>query len=372
MKQPKELGFYSRNKDEEYLVSDDTNLNYYYLPDAELDRKLDLSAGFQKFKDYYKDFEDRCSLRGLLETIESSERHKGKKINADIITFRGIARKLISCAFDSPAFNAVNLRIISFSGQLFIKEVPDAVGATTATSTPGTGHSNDQDLNAFTGYKFETLVTLSNPLQYTPREVIEKRTKRIVSHGDEYISVVRTGVGNCKLILGAEVDCVFDFKENGKDNLKHYAELKCTQQVMNISDTHKFERKLFRTWLQCFLVGIPRIIYGFKDDQYVLKTVEEFSTEEVPVLLKNNNPQMGSSCLEAIKWYGLLTEWLLKMIPRDEDPHAQVRAFKLIFENNHLRLSEIEENDDEYSGLVNEENLLTNGFREWRKSLKKQ
>lgn len=181
---------------------------------------------------------------------------------------------------------------------------------------------------------------------------------------------MRTGVGNCKLILGAEVDCIFDFKENGRDNLKHYAELKCTQQVTNISDTHKFERKLFRTWLQCFLVGIPRIIYGFKDDHYVLKTVEEFSTEEVPVLLKNNNPQVGSACLEAIKWYGLLTEWLLKMIPRDEDPHSQIRAFKLVFENNHLRLSEIEESDEEYSGLIDGEHILTNGFKEWRKSLK--
>lgn len=36
LKQPKEIGFYSRTKDEEYLISDDTNLNYYYLPDAEL------------------------------------------------------------------------------------------------------------------------------------------------------------------------------------------------------------------------------------------------------------------------------------------------------------------------------------------------
>lgn len=243
LKQPKEIGFYSRTKDEEYLISDDTNLNYYYLPDAELDRKLDLSSGFQKFKDYYKDFEDRCSLRGLLETIESSERHKGKKINADIITFRGIARKLISCAFDSPSFNTVDLRIVSFNGQLFIKEVPEAVNAAKASSATEAGRNINQDLNVFTGYKFETLATLSNPLQYTPREVIEKRTKRIVSHGDEYISVVRTGVGNCKLILGAEVDCIFDFKENGRDNLKHYAELKCTQQVTNISDTHKFERR---------------------------------------------------------------------------------------------------------------------------------
>ena len=159
LKQPKEIGFYSRTKDEEYLISDDTNLNYYYLPDAELDRKLDLSSGFQKFKDYYKDFEDRCSLRGLLETIESSERHKGKKINADIITFRGIARKLISCAFDSPSFNTVDLRIVSFNGQLFIKEVPEAVNAAKASSATEAGRNINQDLNVFTGYKFCLLYT---------------------------------------------------------------------------------------------------------------------------------------------------------------------------------------------------------------------
>lgn len=60
------------------------------------------------------------------------------------------------------------------------------------------------------------------------------------------------------------------------------------------------------------------------------------------------------------------------MISREEDPHARIRAFKLVFENNHLKLSEIEENDDEYLGLVDGESILTNGFKEWRKSLKEQ
>lgn len=53
--------------------------------------------------------------------------------------------------------------------------MPEAVNAAKASSATEAGRNINQDLNVFTGYKFETLATLSNPLQYTPREVIEKK-----------------------------------------------------------------------------------------------------------------------------------------------------------------------------------------------------
>lgn len=359
LKQPKEIASYSRTQDDEFLINNDASLRYYYLPDSDLESKLDLCAGIKKMKDCSKTFEDPCTLEGLLRTIKHYEEKKEKKIKTDIITFRGVIRKLISAAFDSPSFNPVNLRIVSFDGQLFIKDIFSKDEEHKATS----GNQSAW----YTGYKFESLATLSQPLSYVTRSALEKRPKRIVNNGDQYITVVRTGVGNAKLLLGAEVDCVFDFQEEGKDNLKHYAELKCTSLVSTPADARKFERKVFKTWLQCFLVGIPRIIYGFRDDNYILKTVEEYSTDEIPLLLKSNNPSLSTSCLDAIKWYGTFTEWLLKKIPTDEA--SKIRAYNLVFENNHLRLTEIVEGHDEYAALVEGEAVLSNEFKVWRRSL---
>ncbi|QLG74620.1 hypothetical protein HG535_0G05030 [Zygotorulaspora mrakii] len=357
LKQPKEFSTYSRTSEDQFFIDDDRNLRYYYLPDAAMDSRPDLASGVKKMKD--KTFPDPCTLHGLLKAIKSNEERKQKSVKADIITFRGIIRKLISTAFDSPSFNPVNLRIVSFDGQLFIKDV---------FSSDVELKSKEADAKAcFSGYKFESLATLPQPLPYVTRELLEKRPKRIVNSGEEFISVVRTGVGSTKLILGAEIDCVFDFKEEGKDNLKHYAELKCTGTVTNAAQARKFERKIFKTWLQCFLVGIPRIIYGFRDEKYILKSIEEFSTDEVPLLLKSNNPALCSACIDAIKWYGAFTEWLLKTIPRDSP--SEIKAYMLVFENNHLRLTEIEQGHEEYDGLVKGEVVLSQEFREWRKSL---
>lgn len=364
LKQPKELGFYSRTQDNEFLIQDDSRLASYYLPDTDLDRKLDLISGIKKFKECNTDDFDSTTLHGLLATLKEYEEKKGKKTKVDIITFRGIIRKLISSAFDSPQFNEVNLRIVSFDGQLFIKEVK-----TPGSDSVGIG-KNRESLQAkayYSGYKFEALATIPQPLPLVSRTSLEKRPKKIVNNGDQFISMVRTGIGKCKILLGAEVDCVFDFKEESEDNLKHYAELKSTTTVNTISDSHKFERKLFRTWLQCFLVGINRIIYGFRDENFILRTVEEFTTAEVPVILKNNNPQMQTACVDAIKWYGALTEWLLDTIPKDEE---NIRAYKLIFENNHLKLTEIESGDEEFTDLVEGETVLSNSFKQWRADLR--
>lgn len=367
LKQPKEVGYYSRTQQEEYLINDDVNLRYYYLPDSDLEKGVDLSAGVNKFRDV--PFKDRCSLRGLLQTVMDGEKKKNKKTAADIITFRGIMSKLIRSSMEPPTFNNVNLRIVSFDGQLFIKDVSDTV-AKTDNNNNSKPMGNRQQLDTYSGYKFEGISTLSQPLPFVERTIVEKRPKKILNNGDEYITVVRTGVGNCRMVLGAEVDCIFDFKEENKDNLKHYTELKCSKQISTTADVSRFEKKLFRAWLQCFLVGIPRIIYGFRDDRYMLKTVEEFSTEEVPVILKANNPQLGQSCLDSIKWYGLFSEWLLKIIPRDDEDIDNIRAFSLVFENNHLRLAEIEETHAEYDSLVNGDGILTQEFKDWRKSLR--
>jgi len=57
-----------------------------------------------------------------------------------------------------------------------------------------------------TGYKFETLCLLPQPWGETTREYIESRQHEVVSNYAQYCSVVQTGIGSSKLILGGEVD----------------------------------------------------------------------------------------------------------------------------------------------------------------------
>lgn len=43
---------------------------------------------------------------------------------------------------------------------------------------------------------------------------------------------------------------------------------------------HRF--KLLKWWVQSFLVGIPRVLCGFRDDNGLVGTLEEFSVREMP------------------------------------------------------------------------------------------
>ena len=56
------------------------------------------------------------------------------------------------------------------------------------------------------GYKFETLSLIPNTWAATPREVIENRENETVNNHAQYCSIVKTGIGKARLIIGGEVD----------------------------------------------------------------------------------------------------------------------------------------------------------------------
>jgi hypothetical protein len=56
------------------------------------------------------------------------------------------------------------------------------------------------------GYKFENLAVLRKTWDESTREEIEGREDDIVNNAAQYCSVVRTGIGNVRMVLGGEVD----------------------------------------------------------------------------------------------------------------------------------------------------------------------
>lgn len=43
-----------------------------------------------------------------------------------------------------------------------------------------------------------------------------------------------------------------------------------------------FERKLMKFWIQSFLLGVPKIVVGFRDQGGILRKYEEIATEGIP------------------------------------------------------------------------------------------
>lgn len=363
LKQPKEVGYYSRNQQGDIFPFDDGKLKYYYLPNSDIDRNIDLNSGFKKFKNCQQSFKDIATLDPILETIIQYETLKGKSLKCDIVAYSETIVKLICASFENSKINPIDMRLISYRGQLYIKD-----------KTLQDDLKRPSGIQDYIPFKFETVSTLTQPLPYIKRDILEKRHRKISNNGDKFFSLVKTGISKSKFLLSEEVSCVYDFKQDNKDDLKHYAKLCVSPVISNLNDSHRFETLIFKTWLRCFLMGVPKIIYGFYDDSgnnnnnsgsNVLKTVEEFMTEEIPILFKEHNPELATKCTNAIKWYGLFSEWLLKIVPHEENSEI-IKPFKLILDNNHLKLIEIEPNDQEYEGIVNGETILTERYKAWK------
>ena len=85
---PQEIACFSYDDKHEYKL-DDSSIRYYYPPTL----GADLSKGFDTFEKLDDSRDDH--LDSLLKTIAAHEQQQGKRVEADIITWRGMMTKVI-------------------------------------------------------------------------------------------------------------------------------------------------------------------------------------------------------------------------------------------------------------------------------------
>jgi RAT1-interacting protein len=91
---------------------------------------------------------------------------------------------------------------------------------------------------------------------------------------------------------------VWDRKPDDPDEPINWVELKTSEDVWSEADERKFERKLLKFWIQSFLVGVPKIIVGFRDKQGTLLRVEELATQGIPATVKKRGRSWdGNTCV---------------------------------------------------------------------------
>ena len=98
---------------------------------------------------------------------------------------------------------------------------------------------------------------------------------RQVDANEEYVGVFACKLGTHRLCVCAEIDCAGSEGE--------YLELKTNKLLVNKKLISTFERfKLFKFWLQSFLVGTPKVAVGFRDDDGEVTKLQTFETLKLP------------------------------------------------------------------------------------------
>ncbi|PVH81686.1 Dhp1-interacting protein Din1 [Cadophora sp. DSE1049] len=291
IKRPKEIACFSYDDKHQFRL-DDSSIRYYYPPTI----GADLSRGFDTFEKLDDAADDH--LDSLLKTIMALEKETGKRVDTDVITWRGMMTKIMGAIFSDRDGLEMNATI--FQGTIFIEENHEYKRQSQARqsrqfSQPG---RPSQDMMSFWGYKFETLCLLPRPWDETPREYIENRENEIVNNHAQYCSVVKTGIGSTTMVLGGEVDALWDSKPADGGPIK-WVELKTSAEIRHDGDLMNLERKLMKFWIQSFLLGVPKIIVGFRTQDGFLKRVEEMDTASIPSTVKRRGKGTwdGNMCI---------------------------------------------------------------------------
>ncbi|KAL4976175.1 decapping nuclease rai1 [Aspergillus desertorum] len=306
IRRPREIACFSYDDQHNFHLGD-SSLRYYYPPQL----PADLNRGFDTFQKLDDAADEH--LDALLDTIAALEKDTGKRCEADIITWRGMMTKILTAPFDDK--NGFEMNATCFQGTIFIEENNAYKNMQKQLQRrqrmpPGTA---SQDLMAYWGYKFEAISVLDKTWDEATREEIEGRENLVVNNNAQYCSVVRTGIGRTKLVLGGEVDAIWDSKPERKEDPINWVELKTSAEIRKDWDMVKFERKLLKFWAQSFLLGVPKIVVGFRDQGGILRRLEELETAKIPNRVKKSGRGTwdGNIC---INFAATFLEWLKSTI----------------------------------------------------------
>ncbi|KAJ3208116.1 decapping endonuclease targeting mRNA [Dinochytrium kinnereticum] len=156
------------------------------------------------------------------------------------------------------------------------------------------GNTDRDKLMTYWGYRFESLSTISKPPCeiYGPNdeELVERRDRGIVNTNIQFCSVFRTKLGDNEIVMGAEVDCMLTDSAPKANRQKYYAELKTNRIIQTKRQQISFEKfKLLKVYFQSWLAGIPKVIFGYRDDDGWVRSIDIFKTMELPRMVRGKD-----------------------------------------------------------------------------------
>ncbi|TWW69972.1 decapping and exoribonuclease protein [Takifugu flavidus] len=275
-KQPAEVGSFSLDSKRRFF-NDSRQIRYY----AKLDRRpnFDLTDGY---RDRYvkRDGSVKENLNHLLQWILANRAAVGSSqaaaspcpIDTDFVTWRGHLTKLLTTPYENR--EGWLLAVTKFKGTLYVSEVE-----TEAARTQRQNRTEKHEEMTYWGYKFEQYMC-ADDAQSVPNP------GGVVNTNEAFCAVVRTRLADHRLLFSGEVDGR-DKDPRAPPPPECYIELKTSAEICTPKQRSNFHRfKLLKWWAQSFLLGVPRIIAGFRTHDGVVVDVETISVSEISHIIK--------------------------------------------------------------------------------------
>ncbi|EIN09873.1 RAI1-domain-containing protein [Punctularia strigosozonata HHB-11173 SS5] len=270
-------------------------LKYYIEPP----RNANLNYGYDR---WIRRPAEKGRIDALLKAWDKV-RSEGRPVgDIGVISWRGVMTKILTAPYEERDSWALN--VMSVNGTLYFEE-----HLTQAKLEDNNNMAPRQRMFTYYGYAFESWCTSPDP----PTPDTQGRWGGDVDTNVQWCSVVKTKLGNTRLVIGGEVDCVRGTYQDTNESL---VELKTSMNIRNAQDEARFEQKLLKFYFQSFLLGVPEIVVGFRTPSGHLTTTQSFRTLNLPRLVRGKPKAWDPAvCLE---WADKFLGWVKRNIVEDE------------------------------------------------------
>ncbi|XP_032703094.1 decapping and exoribonuclease protein [Lontra canadensis] len=273
---PSELGCFSLDAQRQY--HGDARALRYYSPPPTNDQgpSFDLRDGYP---DRYQPRDEELQ-EGLDHLLCWLLDHRGKLeggpgwLAGAIVTWRGHLTKLLTTPYEQQ--EGWQLAASRFQGTLYLNEVETPAARAQRLARPPLLREL-----MYMGYKFEQYMCADKPGSF-PDPSGEVNTNVA------YCSVLRSRLGNHRLLFSGEVDCM-DPRAPCTQPPACYVELKTSKEMHRPGHWRNFYRhKLLKWWAQSFLLGVPNVVAGFRNPEGFVCSLKTFPTMEMFEYVRND------------------------------------------------------------------------------------
>jgi RAT1-interacting protein len=287
LRQPIKLGSYCLRKTCDEILYDDSDseLRVLNLPSNQKQIRFDLSDGYIRLRDggqiLCPGLKEEPALKSLSMWILKNKHTFQLKsdvktncyLNTDFVTYRGCLTRIMT----SPYENREDWLICAtkFKGTIYM-----CLFMSDKKKEAEADRSDSLNLLCHGGYRFEEYITTPLDPKLPP--------KTDFTRNNEYNCVVRSRLGSHSLVYGAEMDCLA--VKPTSDDAPHpheFVEIKTTRTINNRKhwdDLCKF--KMIKWWAQCYLIGIPTVVCGYRDNDMVVRDIQTLQVQEIPKTCK--------------------------------------------------------------------------------------
>lgn len=198
--------------------------------------------------------------------------------NIGVVSWRGVMTKILISPYEER--DGWEMNVMFVQGTMYFEE-----HFTDDRLREMQNMNPKQRRQTYYGYAFESYCTSDSPTRQSRPTSPDTPMgwSGDVNNNVQWCSVVRTKLGNTRIVIGGEVDCI---RGHEKPETNAFVELKTSLAIRNRQDEARFEKKLLKFYFQSFLLGVPEILVGFRTPAGILTTTQLFKTMEMPRLVR--------------------------------------------------------------------------------------